>query len=451
MGGFGADANGLADGVLEAGPVIEEVDLHPQEENGDVTRGEGREADGVFLGGNEGKAAAGAGTGERIFHLSHIEAVVVGKGALVDDFRSQFDQALEETFRNGDTGDGTDAEAAKKGEGLGFAGDHILEVERVMGAGEDAGVAVVAADLFFESGLVLVLAFGEKDEVGALEGVGWFAEDAAGEDVAVAEGILAVDEEEIEAVAEAEVLVAVVEEEGVGAVVADGVPGGFDAVGIDEDGDAGEVAGEHEGFVAGLGGVEQDGFSVRDDAGRGGSAAGEEAIGESGEEGFGDGFVTAAEDGDAAASFLEGAGEFFDNGGFAGAADGEVADADDEGADGVTAKDGIVIKAGAKAHDAGVDGGEKKEEGLEEGGAASGRPVEDDVGGELLERLQGFQRHGLRMGIIVYVYDYVYGWLVAWTLKLGRAVSMKPPASEIGFSIYKSGGVIDPAPPKLLK
>ena len=55
------------------------------------------------------------------------------------------------------------------------------------------------------------------------------------------------------------------------------------------------------------------------------------------------------------------------------------------------------------------------------------------------------------MGIIVYVYDYVYGWLVAWTLKLGRAVSMKPPASEIGFSIYKSGGVIDPAPPKLLK
>ena len=208
---FRSDADGFADGVLEAGAVIEEVALHPQEENGDVTRGEGREADGVFLGSDEGKAAAGAGTGERVFHLGHIEAVVVGKGALVDDFRSQFDQALEETFRHGDTGDGADAEAAKKGEGLGFAGDHILEVERVMGAGEDAGVAVVAADLFFERSLVLVLAFGEKDQVGALEGIGGFPEDAAGEDVAVAEGILAIDEEKIEAVAEAEVLIAVVE------------------------------------------------------------------------------------------------------------------------------------------------------------------------------------------------------------------------------------------------
>jgi hypothetical protein len=263
-------------------------------------------------------------------------------------------------------------------------------MKRVMGAGKNFGVAVVAADLFFELGLVFALAFGEKDQVGALEGVGRFAKDAAGEDVAVAEGILAVDEEEVKAVAEAEVLVAIVEEEGVGAVVADGVPGGFDAVGINEDGDAGEVAGEHEGFVAGLGGVEQDGFSVRDDAGRGGSAAGEEAIGESGEERLGDGFVAAAEDGDPAAGFLEGAGEFFHDGGFAGAADSEVADADDEGADGVTAEDGIVIKAGAESHDAGVDGGEKKEEGFEKGGAAAGGAVEDDVRGKLLEGLEGF-------------------------------------------------------------
>ena len=151
-----------------------------------------------------------------------------------------------------------------------------------MGAGEDLGVAVVATDLFFEGGLVLALAFGEEDEVGPFQGVGRFAEDAAGKNVAVAEGILPVNQEKIKAVAEAEVLVTVVEEKGVGTVVANGVAGGFDPVGVNEDGDAGKVAGEHEGFVAGLGGVEQHGFSVRDDAGRGGSAAGEEAIGESG-------------------------------------------------------------------------------------------------------------------------------------------------------------------------
>jgi len=62
----------------------------------------------------------------------------------------------------------------------------------------------------------------------------------------------------------------------------------------------------------------------------------------------------------------------------------------------------------------------------------SGGLVEDDIGGELLERFEGFQHHGLRMGIIVYVYDYVYGWLVARVPKLGRAVSMRPPANEAG-------------------
>ena len=384
----GLDPDGIADGVLKAGAVVEKVDLHAKKKNGDVARGEGGEADGVLFRGDEGEAAAGAGTGEGIFHFAHGEAVVVGKGALVDDLGAQFDEAFEETFRHGDAGDGTDAEPAEVRERFVFPRDHVFEMERVMGAGEDLGVPVVAADLFFEGRLVFALAFGEEDEVGALEGVGRFAEDAAGEDVAVAEGILAVDEEEIEAVAEAEVLVAVVEKEGVGAIVADGVAGGFDAVRIDEDGDAGEVAGKHEGFVAGLGGVEQDGFPVRDDAGRGGSAAGEEAIGEPGQEGFGDGLVAATEDGNAAAGFLERSGEFFDDGGFAGAADGEVADADNQGADGVTAENGVVIKAGAEAHDAGVDGGEEKEERLEERGAATGRPVEDDVGGELLQWFQ---------------------------------------------------------------
>jgi hypothetical protein len=73
----------------------------------------------------------------------------------------------------------------------------------------------------------------------------------------VAEWVLAIDEEEVEAVAEAEVLEAVVEKEGVGLIVADGVAGGFDTVGVDEDGDAWEIAGEHEGLVTGLSGIEE--------------------------------------------------------------------------------------------------------------------------------------------------------------------------------------------------
>ena len=86
-----------------------------------------------------------------------------------------------------------------------------------------------------------------------------------------------------------------------------------------------------------------------------------------------------------------------------------------------------MIKAGANAHDAGVDGGEEKEEGFEKGGAAAGGAVEDDVRGKLLERFEGFQGHGLSLEVFVYVYDYVYGWLAAWALKLGRAGSPNLP------------------------
>jgi len=127
----------------------------------------------------------------------------------------------------------------------------------VMAARVDGGVAVVAADLFLHLGVFVAGAFREEDEIGPAESIGGFAKDAAGEDVLVAEWVLSVDEEEVEAVAEAEVLEAVVEEEGVGLVVADGVAGGFDAVGVDEDGDAWEVAGEHEGLVTGLSGIEK--------------------------------------------------------------------------------------------------------------------------------------------------------------------------------------------------
>lgn len=174
----------------------------------------------------------------------------------------------------------------------------------------------------------------------------------------VAERVLSIDEKKVKAVAEAEVLEAVVEKEGIGLVVANGVTGRFNSVGVDEDGDAWEVAGEHEGLVAGLSGIKENRFSVGDNAGGGGSAAGKELVGQACEEGFGDTFVSAAEDGDTSARFLEGSGEFFDDGCFPCTSDGEVADADDHHTDRVAAEDGVLVEAGADPHDACVDGGE---------------------------------------------------------------------------------------------
>jgi hypothetical protein len=172
----------------------------------------------------------------------------------------------------------------------------------------------------------------------------------------IAERILPIDEEKVEAIAEAEVLETIIEEKGVRSIVADGVAGAFDSVGIDEHGDAGEITGEHEGLVSCLGRVKEDRFSVGNNAGGRGDPAWKKLIGQAGEERFGSAFVATTEDGDAATCFVERAGKFLDDGSFSGATYGEVTDADDHDADGVSAKDSILVEAGTQAHDACVNG-----------------------------------------------------------------------------------------------
>jgi hypothetical protein len=252
-----ADAEGLADDLFEGLGFIEEGDFDAKKENGNIAGWEGWEADGIFFGGDEGETASGSGTGECVFHLGGHEAVVIGEGSLVNDFGAQFDQALEEAFWHGDSGNGADTKATEIGKGQALSCQEIFEMKWVMAAGVDRGVSVMAADLFFDLGVFVAGAFGEEDEIGSAEGIGGFAKDSSGKDVLVPEWVLAVDEEEIKAVAEAEVLEAVVEKEGIGLVLTNGVASRFNAVGVDEDGDAWEGAGEHEGLVTGLSGIEE--------------------------------------------------------------------------------------------------------------------------------------------------------------------------------------------------
>ena len=104
-----ADAEGLANDLLEGLGFIKQGNFDAKKENGNVSRWEWGKSDGIFFGGDEGESASGSGTGECVFHLGSHEAVVIGKGALVDDFGAQFDQALEEALWNGDSGDGSDS------------------------------------------------------------------------------------------------------------------------------------------------------------------------------------------------------------------------------------------------------------------------------------------------------------------------------------------------------
>jgi len=108
-----ADAEGLADDLFEGLGFIEEGDFDAKKENWNIAGWEGWEADGIFFGGDEGESASGAGAGEGIFDFGSHEAVVIGKGALVDDFGAEADESLHKAFRHGDSGDGADAKATK--------------------------------------------------------------------------------------------------------------------------------------------------------------------------------------------------------------------------------------------------------------------------------------------------------------------------------------------------
>jgi len=216
----------------------------------------------------------------------------------------------------------------------------------------------------------------------------------------VAERILPINKQEVKAIAEAEVLEAVIEKEGVGPIVADGVTGAFDSVGIDEDGDTGKITGEHEGLVSCLGGVEEDRFSVGNNARGGRDPAWEKLIGQAGEERFGSAFVATTEDGDTATCFVQRAGKFLDDGSFTSATYGEITDADDHDADRVSAEDSILVEAGTQAHDACVNRSEEEKEWFKEGCAASSRTIEDDVGGKLFERFESLYCHESKVEIL---------------------------------------------------
>jgi hypothetical protein len=121
-----ADAEGLADDLFEGSGFIEKGDFDAKKENGNVAGWERGEADGIFFGGDEGESASGSGAGECVFNLGGHEAVVIGKGALVNNFGAQFDQAFEEAFRDGDSGEGADTKALEVGERFFFSGDEIF-------------------------------------------------------------------------------------------------------------------------------------------------------------------------------------------------------------------------------------------------------------------------------------------------------------------------------------
>ncbi len=290
-----------------------------------------------------------------------------------------------EAFRDGDAAEGADAAALEIVERETFvAGAVAAQVLGTVGALDDFGAGGVRVDEVLELAVAFAVGLGEEDVAGAAQVFDGFAQDAAGEQVAVAEGVGLVHKEEVEPALERQVLETVVEDKGVAAEFLDGVGAGLDAVFVHQHDDAGEVAREHEGFVAGDLGIEEDGLAVTDDARRRLGGVGEPIPGF-----FPEGrclaLVAAGEDGDLAAAVAEGAGKGLDDGGLAGAAHGEVAHHHDEATERLVVQDAFAIKPEPGLRDAAEKPGKRQEEGRVERRRHVLATAENDVDGELFE------------------------------------------------------------------
>ena len=82
------NAESGADGLLEGCGWVEHGNLDSKKKDGDIAWREGGKADGILFGGNEGEAATSSGAGKGIFDFRSVEAMMIGKGSLINDLGS---------------------------------------------------------------------------------------------------------------------------------------------------------------------------------------------------------------------------------------------------------------------------------------------------------------------------------------------------------------------------
>ncbi len=209
--------------------------------------------------------------------------------------------------------------------------------------------------------------------------VGRFPEHPAREEVAVAEGGLAVDQDDVEPLLEREVLEAVVEQEGIGAEMFHRVEAALHPVAVDQHHHVPQVLGQHVGLVARAGRIEQELLPVRDDTGRRDMVAAPDPVAHPFGEGDRRALVAAAEDRHLPPRLGEAAGQLLDDGGLAGPADREVADADHQAAEGVDPRHPLFIEPEAERHDPAIEEREEVEEAAQHRRAAPEAAAQDHV------------------------------------------------------------------------
>ncbi len=311
----------------------------------------GHQAHGVLFGGHDHLRLGPERLLQDFIQVLVVEGVVIEEAAVGDEEGAFARQGLLEALRRGDAGEGGDAAAPEVLEGQARRAIALHQLAGAVRARHDLGRRVVAADQGDQRGVGRPGRLGDEDVRGPAEVGDGFAEDAPRQQAAVAEGIVAVDQHQVDLAAERQVLQAVVEQDRVDAEATQRETPAFDAVAVDDDDHAegGEDAGEHVGLVAGLIGAREHGAAIRDHQ-RIRAAALRQPAPETLRPRIGGALVAAREDGHLAAAAGEDLGHLQDDGRLSGAADGQVAHHHDLTPQRGVAKEPMTVKPETQAH-----------------------------------------------------------------------------------------------------
>ena len=358
---------------------LDDFNLDAQVEDGQILIQQPGHADGILLRCQDpGNPATGASLDEPL-QLSFGVPVVVRKTLRQLELHAEARQTLLKAFRRSDGTERPCSHALQRSEGHLFPGGEIMKFHGPMTAFQDRCRAVVLPDPGVQIREITSITLGDQDVGCAAEMIRWFPQGTPGKKMLVAERCLPIDEDKIDPAMEADILESVIQDEDIASQGRDGMTCTFHPVLVDHDGYSPEVLGEHEGLIPRRFGIEQQGTSLGDNAGRGFSPGCPPALHT---------LVTPAQDSHTPATGRKFTGKFLDDGRFSGSSDGKVSYADDRATHLMAAQQMNSVKMNPCTDDKHVHGGQSQEKCPQYSGPFSGATLQNDINSKLFEAVE---------------------------------------------------------------
>ena len=184
------------------------------------------------------------------------------------DARPKFAQTFLETVGRGNSAERTDVGIAQTLERQSLPRDDVLQMQRPMRAFDNLGGAIVATDALEQLVVRLARALGDKNITGPAQIARWLAQRAARQKEFVSERRLPIDQDDVEAMFQMQILQTVIEQERVCFHFADRVQPALHAILVHENDHILQIVREHVRLVAGRERIEQKRFAIGNNARR---------------------------------------------------------------------------------------------------------------------------------------------------------------------------------------